>query len=528
MKGESMLGLPASRTGRSHLMAILGLLLPFNLATAQEVQQLLNGHWYDGSGFVPREFYTIEGILREDYDGADARVVDLDGAYVVPGFGNAHSHGIGNNFSTESDQFLRRGVFYVANPNSIASRTLAAREKSRATGTVDARFANGGLTSTGGHPVQIFERSPESKSMDGDAYFTIDSMEALEQRWPDILSGNPDFLKIYLERSEHHALRRDDPEYYGRRGLNPILVPPIVERAHAAGLRVAAHVTSRLDFRIAVESDVDEIAHLPLETLEITDAQIAATKGTVIVTTVLSHRPSDGVRDLDALHRNNLKLLRDAGVSIVLGTDSQATVIDELHKLASLDVFDSGELVHMLVYDTPRWIFPGRNLGTLSDGAEANFVLLEANPLEDLNALTQVTAVFKGGNALELQAVQAEEKSGIGQHLANLIMSRGWETAVREYHRLRAEESDQWDFTEGQLDALGYALMKHGKLEEATAVFQLNCEQYPESANAWDSLGESYIKRGDREAAIETYERSLKLNPENENALSKLKELRGQ
>jgi cytochrome c-type biogenesis protein CcmH/NrfG len=62
----------------------------------------------------------------------------------------------------------------------------------------------------------------------------------------------------------------------------------------------------------------------------------------------------------------------------------------------------------------------------------------------------------------------------------------------------------------------------------ATAVFQLNCEQYPESATAWDSLGESYIKRGDREAAIETYERSLKLNPENENALSKLKELRGQ
>ena len=323
-------------------------------------------------------------------------------------------------------------------------------------------------------------------------------------------------------------MRKDDPAYYGRRGLDPILVPPIVERAHAAGLRVAAHVTSRHDFRVAVESNVDEIAHLPLENLEKPDAQIAAKKGAVIVTTALSHRPSDGVDDLDALHRENLKLLRDAGVSIVLGTDSHATVIDELHKLASLDVFESGELIRMLVYDTPRWIFPGRNLGTLSAGAEANFVLLDANPLEDLNALRQVSAVFKAGHVIEIDVPPADEKRGIGQHLANLIMARGVETAIVEYHRLRAKEPDGWDFTEGQLDALGSAMMKHGKLAEATIIFQLNCEQYPESSNAWDSLGESYMERGEKETAIEKYERSVELNPGNENALLKLRELRGQ
>ncbi|NIN49333.1 MAG: hypothetical protein GTN62_04365, partial [Gemmatimonadales bacterium] len=49
--------------------------------------------------------------------------------YVVPGFGNAHSHGIGNdNFDKESNLFLARGVFYVANPNSIGARSAAARE----------------------------------------------------------------------------------------------------------------------------------------------------------------------------------------------------------------------------------------------------------------------------------------------------------------------------------------------------------------------------------------------------------------
>lgn len=64
-------------------------------------------------------------------------------------------------------------------------------------------------------------------------------------------------------------------------------------------------------------------------------------------------------------------------------------------------------------------------------------------------------------------------------------MSRGVEAAIGEYHRLQAEEPDDWDFS------------KH----------QLNSEQYPESSNVWDSLPESYMKRGDIESAIDNYER---------------------
>ena len=70
-------------------------------------------------------------------------------------------------------------------------------------------------------------------------------------------------------------------------------------------------------------------------------------------------------------------------------------------------VFDSGELVRMLVYDTPRWIFPGRNLGTLSDGAETNFVLLEANPLEDLGHLTERAGVMVRGRWLDREFLEA-------------------------------------------------------------------------------------------------------------------------
>ncbi len=460
-------------------------------AGSQEAYRFVNGHWFDGSGFAAREVLVVGGVVREDAGEARPQVVDLEGGYVLPGYGNAHSHGIGNNdFTEESNKFLARGVFYVANPNSIGAQTAAARKALESLATVDARFANGGLTSTGGHPVQIFESRAEDHAMDGNAYFAIDDLEQLESRWPDVLAGEPDFLKIYLERSEHHAARRNDPAYYGKRGLDPTLVPPIVERAHAAGLRVAAHVTSRYDFRVAVEAGVDEIAHLPLEELETTDTQLAATNDTVVVTTALSHRPADGVQDLDALHRHNLALLHEAGVQLVLGTDSQASIVHEVQKIASLNVFGRSELLRMLVIDTPRWIFPDRNLGTLTAGSEASFVVLAENPLEELGALEQITSRYKAGQALEIHTAPKEDKPGIGQTLVHTIMSRGIDAGIAEYHRLRAEKPDGYDFGEGQLDALGDALMQHGKQAEAIAIYQLNHKQFPESVKARAKLAE--------------------------------------
>jgi len=464
---------------------------------SQDAYRFVNGHWFDGSAFSAREVSVVGGVFADSTGEAQAQVVDLEGGYVLPGYGNAHTHGIGNgSFEEESNRFLERGVYYVANPNSLGARSAAAREALKSSTTVDARLANGGLTSTGGHPVQIFESKAGESTMEGNAYFAIDDLQQLESRWPDILAGHPDFLKIYLESSEHHAARRNDPAYYGKRGLDPALVSPIVERAHAAGLRVAAHVTSRHDFRTAVEAGVDEIAHLPLEKLEAADAKLAAANGTVVVTTALSHRPAHGVEDLDALHRQNLTSLLEAGVKVVLGTDSQASVVDEVLKLDALKVFTRSDLIRMLVIDTPRWIFPDRNPGALTAGSEASFLVLAANPLEDPDALKRIVSRYKAGQALEIQASPGKEKPGIGQTLVHTIMSRGAEAAIAEYHRLRAEKPDGYDFGEGQLDALGDALMQHGKRAEAIAIYQLNCDQFPDSVEARAKLEEARKKQG--------------------------------
>ncbi len=516
----------ASTLGTS---VVLLLLLPIT-AMAQHVQRYDNGRWYDGTTFVEHTMFVVDGIFQTSFDGEPSGVIDLNGAFVVPPYGDAHSHALaGPRFEPDNDAFLSTGVFYVGNPNNVLRWTRQSRIKAAQPQTVDVRYANGGLTSAGGHPTQIDSSLPQqveglsADDLDGEAYFTIDDRAELVARWPEILAGKPDFLKIYLETSEKHAERRNDPEFVGKRGLDPSLVAPIVEKAHAADLRVSAHITSAFDFRTAVEAGVDELAHLPLSPLTDADAELAAATGVVIVTTVVSHRPTHGIADVRALHRDNILLLKKHGVRLVLGTDSDQTVIDESRQLYDMGVYSAEEIVRLLTVDTPRYLFSDRRIGRLANDYEASFLALESNPLEDLDALSQIKLRVKAGHLLEIEA--SKGLPSIGQTIANTIMHEGIEAGIEQYHRLRREQPNDYDFTEPQLNALGYALLQHGRVEDAIAVFELNAEMFPNSANCYDSLGEAYMIFGNKEKAIASYQRSLELDPNNQNAVKKLEEL---
>ena len=99
--------------------------------------------------------------------------------------------------------------------------------------------------------------------MDDQVYFTIDSEADLETKWPRILARRPDFIKTNLWFSEEFTKRKNDPAYFGRKALEPALLPRIVRKAHASNLKVAAHVISGDDFHHALGAGVDEIVHVP-------------------------------------------------------------------------------------------------------------------------------------------------------------------------------------------------------------------------------------------------------------------------
>jgi CubicO group peptidase (beta-lactamase class C family) len=102
--------------------------------------------------------------------------------------------------------------------------------------------------------------------------------------------------------------------------------------------------------------------------------------------------------------------------------------------------------------------------------------------------------------------------------MLNALAAGGADSAAAVYRDLRANHAERYFFDERQLNRLGYALLRHGRVREAVTLFELNVREYPDAWNPYDSLGDAYVAAGDREAAVRAYSRSLELNPQNENA----------
>ena len=377
-----------------------------------------NGLWFDGRGFTPRTVYSVDGVFRSRHDGPVDETFDLSGRYVVPPFAEAHNHHFmeGADNAALVRRYLAAGIFYAKNPNSLAKLTDPVRHLLNFPESVDATFSGGGLTSSGGHPIQIYDFIAERKifpgwtkdDMRGQAYFVVDTERDLETQWPAVRAGRPDFIKTYLEHSEEHEARKNDPQFYGRRGLAPALLARIVRRAHRDGLRVSTHVNTAADFRNALRAGVDEINHLPLARLTERDAREAARRNTVIVTTTLSHRPTGHVPDIDDVHRHNLRLLSRAGARLAFGTDDNNRIVtEEAENLRRLGVFDNLTLLKIWTEATPRAIFPSRRIGSLADGNEASFVALDGDPLSDFANVRRVSFRFKQGHVIKVEAGDA-------------------------------------------------------------------------------------------------------------------------
>jgi imidazolonepropionase-like amidohydrolase len=256
------------------------------------------------------------------------------------------------------------------------------------------------------------------KDLDGNVVNEVASAADIDRKWPGFIAGRPDFVKVFLLFSEQFATRKDDPQYRFKRGIDPALVPEIARRAHAAGLRVSAHVYTAMDFHNALAGGVDDVAHMPgtgydpklgpaAFRISEADARLAGQRR-VTVTTTLSwladEMESDAAaagRLVEEVIRPNVALLRKSGVTLLLGSDSfRHSPADEAMLLAKLRLFSNGELLKMWCETTPRAIFPGRRIGRLEAGYEASFLVLEGDPLADFGNTGKISLRVKKGLVL--------------------------------------------------------------------------------------------------------------------------------
>ena len=402
-----------------------------NSPSQEDIIAYTNGNWFDGQVFIQKTGYTVGSTLTFRRRRHIKQTIDLHGGFVVPPFGEAHNHNVEtlNKIDELIATYLRHGIFYVKNPNGLARDRTPLSPKLNRPDSIDVVFSNGSFTATGGHPVEIAERvirAGKWTSADGEGgfYFTVNDEKELDEKWPDLLRTHPDFIKTYLLYSDQYQRRHNDPHFFAWYGLDPVLLPDIVKKAHVAGLRVSTHIENAADFHTALVAGVDEINHMPgfrrlndvenhpLSEYEISeaDAMFAAKQGTYVVTTLGGAQTLDGAqrREQDDLNKKNLSLLLRHQVNLALGSDSyrQDTLPEALY-ISSLHAMDNRTLLNIWSTGTARTIFPHRKIGEVKEGYEASFLVLRSNPMENFTAVEQIDSAVKQGHMLELTSPSA-------------------------------------------------------------------------------------------------------------------------
>jgi imidazolonepropionase-like amidohydrolase len=406
-------------------------------AQTNKVYEFKNGNWFDGKGFKRQTMYSVGGIFTKKKPNKIDESVDLQNGFVIPPLADAHTHHFDSSY-TVADQVamsLKDGIFYAKVQTDVRTGASEIKDKVNQPNSVDVAYAHGALTHTYGHGIEIYEalalgyyfdrkiydaKTSEiaaSRLRENDAYYIIDTAEDLEKKWQKILDGKPDFIKIYLLGSEDYEEKNKKiPNIrLGDIGLDPKLVPLIVKKAHAAGLRVSAHVDTVTDYRAALNGGVDEMAHLPgyyvnlddkLEKYLLTENDVRETvrKGVWVIPAPIFFGGIDPkVRaKTDIGLKANLSLLKKYRTKLAFGSDRYgSTATDDVFYLQTLGVFSNRELLKIWAEDTPQTIFPNRKIGKLREGYEASFIVLKGDPIKDFAQLKNIELRFKQGNLLK-------------------------------------------------------------------------------------------------------------------------------
>lgn len=401
--------------------------------------ELQNGYYFTGEKFIWKEKYYIEqGYFSNKAPAKVDTVIDLGGQYVVPPFGEAHTHMLSSNFEATQTvkKYLYEGIFYVQvlGNNTQEGQKLSAQFNKP--NTVDVAYAHGGLTSTHGHPFMIFEplamglftredilenRQAISKSrrMEKKSYWFFDTLSDVETKWPEYIQTNPDVVKIFLLNSERYdELKHDDK--MGNKGLHPVIANEIVKRAHAVGKKVYAHIESIHDFRLALQIGVDGLAHIPnysfecrTDTCQLQLQDLKRNKKSIAITPTLAASThfvdSTEINALEVEQRRILQMLHVSNNKLLVGSDIYGqTALTEIQYWHKLKVLSNATLLKLWC-ETGKGIFPNRKIGSLNSGDEGSLLVLANNPILDFQAVTKISLRIKQGEIIEIRPVSIKK-----------------------------------------------------------------------------------------------------------------------
>ena len=333
----------------------------------------------------------------------------------------------------------------------------------------------------------------------------------------------PDFIKIwYIAGADGFSV-----EESARKNL-PI-VKAIINEAHKNNLKIAVHATQRITAQLAVENGADFLVHsVDDEVLKPEFVQLMKKNKTVLCPTLIVHdgyvktfgqniNPSNyellkadpyqlgslldlkhlpdtlrinmykqranspqsiaSLKAADSISMANLKILSDAGVLIATGTD--AGNIGTLHAssyLAELQAMQQSgmnnwQILAASTLNGAKVLGKQNELGSVNVGKKANLVLLDANPIDNIENVTKINRIINKGVVFNPDELLNDAPEDLAQRQLNAYNFRNIDAFLEPY----ADDVEVYTFP-NTLQFKGKEAMRKGYTPMFENTPNLHCE----------------------------------------------------
>lgn len=383
----------------------------------------------DGTGAAPLEnaFMIVEdnkvkklGKLVDVSSTNGYEVVDLHGKYLMPGLINAHVHilmepvGDPNKLMMSESKYktllrgvanlkkhLNSGTTYFRDMGGYDFMDIVLRDEVKSGLVEGPEFLASGkvVTMTGGHGWMMGREA--------------DGPEETRKAAREQLKAGADVVKIMATGGVMTpGVEPGSPQ------LEEDEIRSAVREAHKAGKKTATHAQGTTGIKNAIRAGIDSIEHGIF--LDDEAVQMMVDNGTYLVPTlvapyfIVKHGVEAGIPKFAVdkseyvmkYHADSFKRAHKAGVKIAMGTDS-GTPFNQHDggpwevKLMVENGMTPMEGIVAATRNGAECLGIDKDYGTLEAGKFADFIVLDQNPLKDIDALFSVTSVYKKGKKVK-------------------------------------------------------------------------------------------------------------------------------